>query len=174
MADTTRDDRRKVAASGSEEAKAAVEGTNNSISQRLRGMQFQAAAPAPVTPAESQNTPTALVLKACEERDEAAAARDEVTRERERLARELDAAVATRDAAVAAGSAAVANCRAKDSRIASLEAQLRAARVSEGMDDSEDDELAEAHARRQAGGQAAGRKRKDSPVSHRPRRPRSR
>ena len=157
-----------------------VEGADNALTRRLKEMQFRAARQTPVTPAESQNTPTALAIKACRERDEAVATRDAVTRERDRLARELeavsaerDAAVAGRDAAIAAGSAAVAECHAKDSRIAALEAQLRAARMSEGLDDSEDDELVEAHARRQAGGQAAGRKRKDSPVSHRPR-PRSR
>ena len=163
---------RKIRARDPEETKAAVEGADNPLARRLRELQFQAAPPAPVTPAEPQNTPTALAIKACEERDQAAAARDEVTRERDRLARELEAVSAERDAAVAGRDAAVADCRAKDNRIAALEAQLRAARMSEGMDDSED-ELAAAHARRQAGGQAAGRKRKDSPVSHRPR-PRSR
>ena len=172
MADTTREERQEVAAMNVEEQKEAVEGADNAIARRLRELQFRAAAPVPVTPAELENTPTALALKACEERDEAVATRDAVTRERDRLARELEAAVPQRDAAIAAGSAAVADCRAKDSRIAALEAQLRAARMSEGMDDSEDDELAEAHARRQAGGQAAGRKRKDSPVSHR-RKPRA-
>ena len=175
MAEFTREDRQALARMDLEETKAAVEGADNAIARRLREMQFRAARPAPVTPAEPQNTPTALAVKACRERDEVAAARDEVTLERDRLARELeavsaerDAAVAGRDAAIAAGSAAIAD-HAKDSRIAALEAQLRAARMSEGLDDSEDDELVEAHARRQAGGQAAGRKRKDSPVSHPPR-----
>ena len=152
-----------------EETKAAVEGADNALTRRLRELQFRAAPPAPVSPVEPQNTPTALAIKACRERDEAVATRDAVTRERDRLARELAAVSAERDAAVAGRDAAVADCRAKDNRIAALEAQLRAARMSEGMDDSEDDELAAAHARRQAGGRAAGRKRKDSPVSHPPR-----
>ena len=166
MAEFTREDRQEVAAMNVEEQKEAVEGADNAIARRLREMQFRAARPAPVTPAEPQNTPTALAIKACRERDEAVATRDAVTRERDRLARKLAAVSAERDAAVTGRDAAVADCRAKDNRIAALEAQLRAERMSEGMDDSEDEELAAAHARRQAGGRAAGRKRKDSPVSH--------
>ena len=113
MADTTREERQEVAAMNVEEQKEAVEGADNAIARRLREMQFRAARQAPVTPAPPQNTPIALALKACEERDEAVAAHDELARERDRLARELEAAVPQRDAAIAAGSAAVADCRAK-------------------------------------------------------------
>ena len=116
MAEVTREDRQAVAQMDLEETKAAVEGADNAIARRLRALQMTRRAPPPVTPAESQNTPIALALKACEERDEVVAARDAVTRERDRLARELeavsaerDAAVAGRDAAIAAGSAAIAS-----------------------------------------------------------------
>ena len=84
-----------------DEQKEAVEGADNAIARRLRELQFRAAAPVPVTPAELENTPTALAIKACRERDEAVATRDAVTRERDRLARELEAAVPQRDAAIA-------------------------------------------------------------------------
>ena len=83
MADTTREERQEVAAMNVEEQKEAVEGADNAIARRLREMQFRAARPAPVTPAEPQNTPTALAVKACRERDEAVATRDAVTRDRE-------------------------------------------------------------------------------------------
>jgi len=138
MAEFTREDRQEVAAMNVEEQKEAVEGADNAIARRLREMQFRAARPAPVTPAEPQNTPTALAVKACRERDEAVAARDEAARERDRLARELDAvsaerdaAVAGRDAAVAAGSAAVA---ARDAAIA------RAAAASPATPQASEDE----------------------------------
>ena len=65
----------------------------------------------------------AMNSEAC--RDKAVAAL-EVTCERDRLARELDAAAAARDAAVA-------ECRDKDSRIAALEAQLRAPPMSKHL-----------------------------------------
>jgi hypothetical protein len=78
MADATREERRDVEAMNVEEQKEAVEGADNAIARRLREMQFRAARPAPVTPAEPQNTPTALAVKACRERDEVAAARDAV------------------------------------------------------------------------------------------------
>ena len=138
MADTTREERQEVAAMNVEEQKEAVEGADNAIARRLRELQFQAAPPAPVTPAEHQNTPMALAIKACRERDEAVAARDEAARERDRLARELDAvsaerdaAVSGRDAAVAAGSAAVA---ARDAAIA------RAAAASPATPQASEDE----------------------------------
>ena len=76
MAEITREDRQEVAAMNVEEQKEAVEGADNAIARRLRELQFRAAAPVPVTPAELENTPTALAIKACRERDEAAAARD--------------------------------------------------------------------------------------------------
>ena len=61
-----------------EETKAAVEGADNAIARRLRVLPMTRRAPGPVTPAEPQNTPIALAVKACRERDEAAEARDEV------------------------------------------------------------------------------------------------
>ena len=126
-----------MAAMNVEEQKEAVEGADNAIARRLREMQFRAARPAPVTPAEPQNTPTALAVKACQERDKAVAARDEVTRERDRLARELeavsaerDAAVAGRDAAIAAGSAAIARTAELEAAAAKKKKRKQSARPS--------------------------------------------